>query len=445
MDDYNIAGVSACIVRGREIIWDGAYGYANIEQNRKVNDSTSFLLASISKTVTGTALMQLEEQGLLNLDDDINDHLPSDIRIVNPNYSSDKITFRMIMTHTSSIDYDWSMLESLVSWGEDSPLTTEHLVRNYFLSGGQYYSYGPFNNWRPGSRYEYSNEAITLLGFLVDVLCDTSFAVYTRENVMSRLGMSKTGWFLAEMDTQNLAVPYEYQSGFQPLQHYGNPAYPCGWLKASAKDLGKLLLAYMNKGELNSQKILDSSTIEEMTTVQFPQVSSQMGLIWFLRRRNFGNGQKLYCGHNGSLFGCSTEFGFQMEEDVNLGAVVLTNGESYNGMLEIFGQLFIYGEDIPVKAKNDKKDIPLKCVLHKNYPNPFKSKTFIEYHLPANNDVNLSIYTVTGQKVATLVSERQMPGNYEYIWDAGNLAAGLYYYRLTVGDFVQTSELMLLK
>ena len=349
------------------------------------------------------------------------------------------------MTHTSSIDYDWPLLESLVSWGEDSPLTTEHFVRNYFLSGGQYYSYGPFNGWRPGSQFEYSNEAIILLGFLVDVLCDTSFAVYTKENVMKPLGMTNTGWFLAEMDTQNLAVPYEYEGGFQPLQHYGNPAYPCGWLKASAKDLGRLLLAYMNNGELNGKRILDSATVGEMTTVQFPQVASRLGLIWFLQRRNFGNGQKLYCGHNGSLFGCSTEMAFQMEENPNLGAVVLTNGESYDGMIRILGQLFVYGEDIPVSINGGKKSIPQKCVLHKNYPNPFKSVTCIEYNLPVNNEVTLSIYDVTGQKVATLVSERQIPGKYKYIWDAGNMANGLYYYRLKVGDFVQTKELMVLK
>ena len=445
MDDYNIAGVSACIVRGRDIIWDGQYGYANIEQNKKVNDSTSFLLASLSKTFTGTALMQLEEQGLLNLDDDVNNHLPSDITITNPNYSSDKITFRMIMTHTSSIDYDWSMLENLVSWGEDSPLTIEHFVRNYFLQGGDYYNYGPYNNRRPGSQYEYSNEAITLLGFLVDQICDTSFAAYTRENIMNTLDLSKTGWFIADMDTQNLAVPYEYQSGFQPLQHYGNPAYPCGWLKSSAKDLGRFLLAYMNKGQLNGKKILDSSTVEEMTTVQFPNVSSQLGLIWFLRNRNFGNGTKLYCGHNGSLFGCSTEMGFQLEEINNLGAVVLTNGESYDGMLKIFGQLFIYGEDIPVGVTGDKKNSPLQSVLHKNYPNPFKYQTVIMYDLPAASDVKLSVYSITGEKVATLVSERQKSGQYKYRWNAGNLANGLYYYRLTVCDFVQSKELMVLK
>lgn len=446
MDDNNVAGVSACIVRDREIIWDGAYGYANIEKNRKVNDSTSFLLASISKTVTGTALMQLEEKGLLDLDDDINDHLPSDIKIVHPNYSNRKITFRMLMTHTSSIDYDWPLLETLVTWGKDSPLTTEHFIRNYFISGGDYYSYGPFNSWSPGSRYEYSNEAITLVGFLVDLLCDTSFAAYTKENVMKPLGMSKTEWFLADLDTLNLATPYEYRNGrFRPLRHYGNPVYPCGWLKASAKDLGRLLLAYMNKGELNGKRILKSTTVEKMTTVQFPQVSSQLGLVWFLKKRNLGNGQKLYCGHSGSLFGCLTEMAFQLKEQKNLGVVVLTNGESSSALRKIFSQLFIYGEEIPVSVNHDRRDISIKSIRHKNYPNPVKTTTTIEYHLPARSDIDLSVYTITGEKIKTLVSELQFPGHYTYVWNALNLANGIYYYRITVGGFSQTKEIMLLK
>ena len=59
--------------------------------------------------------------------------------------------------------------------------------------------------------------------------------------------------------------------------------------------------------------------------------------------------------------------------------------------------------------------------------------------------VNISIYTITGEKVTTLVSEKQLSGKYKYEWDAGNLANGMYYYRLSVGDFVQTKELMVLK
>ena len=108
MDQYHFPGLSACIVKDDQIIWKNVYGYANIEENRLVTDSTLFFLASVSKPVTGTAIMQLWEQGLFNLDDDINNYLPFQVR--NPSHPNDPITFQMLLTHTSSIYDNWNLL-----------------------------------------------------------------------------------------------------------------------------------------------------------------------------------------------------------------------------------------------------------------------------------------------------------------------------------------------
>ncbi|MGB7061323.1 MAG: serine hydrolase domain-containing protein, partial [Candidatus Zixiibacteriota bacterium] len=76
MDTYRIPGVAACVAKGGRIVWTGSYGHAIIEQDVPVADTTLFMLASISKTFTGAALLQLWEAGLFDLDDDINDYLP---------------------------------------------------------------------------------------------------------------------------------------------------------------------------------------------------------------------------------------------------------------------------------------------------------------------------------------------------------------------------------
>ena len=123
--------MQVCIVENDQIIWKGAYGYASIEQNKPVGDSTIFHIASISKLLTGTALMQLWEEGLFDLDDDINNYLPFEIR--NPNYPDDPITFRMLLTHTSSINDDWTQLIYLYTYIIDSPVSLESFVENYFL------------------------------------------------------------------------------------------------------------------------------------------------------------------------------------------------------------------------------------------------------------------------------------------------------------------------
>jgi hypothetical protein len=84
--------------------------------------------------------------------------------------------------------------------------------------------------------------------------------------------------------------------------------------------------------------------------------------------------------------------------------------------------------------------------LSQNYPNPFNPKTIINYQLAMTNDVNLSIYNMLGQKVATLVNKKQKAGNYSMQWDASGFASGVYYYRLnTDGGFVQTKKLILLR
>jgi hypothetical protein len=83
--------------------------------------------------------------------------------------------------------------------------------------------------------------------------------------------------------------------------------------------------------------------------------------------------------------------------------------------------------------------------LAQNYPNPFNPITIINYQLPITSDVELSVYNPLGQKVTTLVSEKQIAGYHQVEWDASGLASGIYYYRLHAGDFVQVRKMVLLR
>ena len=83
--------------------------------------------------------------------------------------------------------------------------------------------------------------------------------------------------------------------------------------------------------------------------------------------------------------------------------------------------------------------------LFQNYPNPFNPVTTIGYRLSTVSDVDLIVYDVAGQKVATLVSERQPAGNYTVKWNANNMAAGVYYYKIQAGNFNHVRKMILLK
>ncbi len=101
--------------------------------------------------------------------------------------------------------------------------------------------------------------------------------------------------------------------------------------------------------------------------------------------------------------------------------------------------------DITVVKDIESEVYPKDFKLTQNYPNPFSPKTIISYQLPVERYVVLSIYNAAGHIVATLVSERQQAGKYEYEWDASGLSGGMYLYRLQAGNFVETRKLVLLK
>lgn len=88
---------------------------------------------------------------------------------------------------------------------------------------------------------------------------------------------------------------------------------------------------------------------------------------------------------------------------------------------------------------------PMHCMLHQNYPNPFNPATVIRYTLPATCIVNLKVHNVLGQEVATLVNQEMEPGSYDVKWEASSFSSGVYFYRLTAGNFVETRKLILLK
>ena len=90
-------------------------------------------------------------------------------------------------------------------------------------------------------------------------------------------------------------------------------------------------------------------------------------------------------------------------------------------------------------------DIPADFTLEQNYPNPFNPTTHIKFKVAETTDVTLHIYNVTGQRVATLVNELKAPGTYEILWNAKEMASGIYYYRLMAGGIVFNREMTLIK
>lgn len=433
MHTYHIPGLSACTIKDGEITWTGVYGLADMEDNITVTDSTTFMLCSVSKTVVAVALMQLYEDGYFALDDNIELYLPYQMN--NPMCPGINITFRMLMTHTSSIKDNWDILYPLTVPG-DSPVPLDYFMEEYLLPEGIYFSTGNFNNWCPGDDYNYSNVGIALAAQLVEVInpYGLSFDQYCDMNIFIPLEMDDTSWFLSGMNYDNIAIPYMYYDNmYHRWPHYGNPVYPAGFLRSSPSHLARHLIAFMQHGIIDGIRILDSTTVELMTTIQY----NNTGLVW---HRQYSNGRLLW-GHNGSSWGAGTKMFYCPDE--NTGVIVLSNRDANDGTRAIMDALFEFAsQQTDVDAG---ENIPYKTLLTQNYPNPFNAQTTIRYSLPEESIVTIEIYDILGRKVETLINGIQAAGSHSKIWNAKDLPSCLYYYRITTGEYSETRKCILLK
>ncbi len=121
-------------------------------------------------------------------------------------------------------------------------------------------------------------------------------------------------------------------------------------------------------------------------------------------------------------------------------------GASREEIREAVGQMLEeYGIELPESPETETVSKTVPAESSYSYPNPFNPTTTIVYNLSEPSNVTLRIYAVTGQEVATLVSDYQQPGQYEVIWDASGFANGVYFYRLETGRLTQSKRMVLLK
>jgi len=324
MDNKHVSGLAAVIISNDGIEWEGYYGLANRQADIPVTDSTIFMLASISKTVTATALMQLWEDGLFELDDPVNDYLTFDV--MHPDHPETEITIRQLLTHTSSIKDNWDVMDPLYVNG-DSPIALEDFMNAYFTPGGEYYSAtANFYAAAPGSGYHYSNIGAALCGSLVEAITGTAFNTFCNEHIFDLLCMEHTAWFLSELDESLIAHPYSYFAGFYTDEGlYGYPDYPDGQLRTTARSLAKFLFTNMTGGSFEGNTLLESATIDSMRTIQDPLIDDEQGLIWYTWSYN---GATMW-GHNGGDAGVVTDMFF--DPATQRGYIILTNGNAFNG------------------------------------------------------------------------------------------------------------------
>lgn len=297
------AGMAAGLVRDGELVWSGGFGSADLERDLPMTAATVMNIASISKTVTATAVMQLWEEGRFGLDDDVRTIVPWELK--HPEHPRVAITLRQLLTHTSSIT-DGAVYDASYACG-DPKVSLAEWVQGYFEEGGAFYDREQnFFSKPPESRRIYSNVGFGLLGYLVEVVAGQPFEDFCEERIFTPLGMSSTAWHLARIDRSQHAIPYEYgeagdavelvtaegskritveADGYVPMCLYSFPNYPDGLVRTSVEDFARFLSAYLNGGVYDGNRILKAETVELMLSDQTPESmerkgTSKQGLAW---------------------------------------------------------------------------------------------------------------------------------------------------------------------
>ncbi len=340
----HIPGLVACIIKGDSIAWSKGYGLRNLEQKHPMTMQSVIDVASITKLVTATAVMQLVENGRINLSDPINKLLP--FKIHHPVHPDADITIEQLLSHTASTSNGPSLWRTYSC--APQTLTLKEWVRAYFLPDGQYFhKEGNFAESKPGEQFLYSNAGYTLLAYIVEVASGTPFSEYCRKKIFEPLEMHNTSLEISYMGRENLCTMYAYgynsdierdlmQPGvdcskiigsdyFFPLCNYTTPTIGAGGLYSSTEDLSKLLIAFMYGGALKDTEVLKTTTAAKMLTAY---VDSKLlgghfaafGLGTYAIRLT--NGEPVW-GHSGADPGTSTFMFF--DPDTKIGAIVLAN------------------------------------------------------------------------------------------------------------------------
>ncbi|MCB0706282.1 MAG: serine hydrolase [Saprospiraceae bacterium] len=448
MQDLKMPGLSTVIVKDGEILWMESYGWKDFSDLSLVNDQTAFLIASVSKTYTATALFQLWETGAFQLDDPINDYLSFDVH--NPNNPTIPITFRMLLTHTSTIKDNWNVMDQYYTDGDPVVSLGDFLESLLSVTGSNYSPGGSFYNFQPGSDYRYSNIGASLIGLLVEEISGIPFDQYCNEHIFEPLCMENTSWFLSGFsDTTNIAYPHTYQGGFYvPQPHFGFPDYPDGLLRTSITDVANYLLAYVGDGAFYDRQLVQPATIAEAWSDQIPDITDRQGLIWYQEYLFHDNGIAWLWGHNGGELGTTADI--YMDPATGIGLAVLGNGEGDN--LEICDLLYnlalnLNASGVPaVDCENISATEEVPALDLKVFPNPAADRLFIQApKFTGENTANIArveLIDITGKTWHASI----WSGLETLEVDTGNFPAG--YYQILIksaeGNMLSSQSVILL-
>lgn len=324
--DHETVNLQVAVVKGNEIIYTHSFGWKDKETETPLSDSDIFRIASISKSFSSTAIMQLVEAGKVSLDADVSDLIGFQVR--NPNFPDIPITLRMLLSHTSSLN-DSQKYSSLDIINPDKNPKWKN----------------SYSDYAPGKGYKYCNLNYNTIGAIIERITGQRFDLYIKQHILDPLGLY--GGHCTDLLNQDLfAQIYRFDAetgehikslaSYKPLGDklksyrigYDAPMLsPTGNMKINATDLAKYLIMHKNQGVYHGVRILSEASAKQM---QAQAVEIKPDSYYGFALGTYDDfaaipGKRIQ-GHGGSMYGMRSGMYFNREDD--FGIVIIGSGSN---------------------------------------------------------------------------------------------------------------------
>lgn len=317
MEDRDVTGLSVALVDGETVIWMRGFGEADTEAGVPADARTVYRIGSITKLFTATAIVQLAEAGLVDIEAPVTDYVP-ELRVRSRFADTGPIRVRHLMTHHSGLPGD-RIKGMFGAPPEHYRDVVPHLNTQYVSSPPEFV-------------FAYSNLAVGLAGIVVERASGLSYEEYVTRNILDPLGMRGTSVSLNDRTAS--AYSKAYSNGVEQEElDLGNA--PAGGIYSSVADMTRFIRFAIGGGEVDGTRVLEAATLGEMMSVQNAEVERDLGrpvgLGWALTRAGLEHVERVAWHNGATMYHQSTMVVLPEHE---LGVVLLSNSDTGVGVIE---------------------------------------------------------------------------------------------------------------
>lgn len=314
-----VPGISVAVVHDQDMVWAAGWGYAHPEHRTPATSRTLYRGCSIAKLFTATAVIQMRDQGLLDLGDSVATHLPW-FHVRNPSGTAEPLTIEALLTHSSGLPRD---LPFAYWTGPDYPFPTREQLVAALTDLTVLYP--------PRTRSNYSNVGMALAGEIVAAISQEPFAEYLRQNLFGPMGMEDTS-----IDPPAAALGDRLATGYSVIQRDGTrghvPPYqvrglaPAAGLTTTAEDLARFASWQFRVLDGAADDVIEPASLREMHRIQWmePEGWSRSGFGY----QTWAENDRHFVGHAGACPGYESKVLVRAPEKI--GVAVMTNAQGPN-------------------------------------------------------------------------------------------------------------------